>query len=639
MVPEAVRRQSGFKTVRQVDLMLSPEQIGALPRMGAKQKALIEALAEGPARADALAASHGISSSVIRAAEKKNWVRLTTLREPQPAPDFDQPQITPDYALNADQRRAIKHIVPYIDAGEFKAVLLFGVSGSGKTEVFIQSMQRALDRGQEAIMLVPEIALTTQIVNRLSARFRDVAVIHSGLTGSHRSLIWSAIARGEKRVIIGTRSAVFAPCPNLGLIVVDEEQESSFKNLQAPRFHTRDVAIKRAEQERVPIVLGSATPSLETWTNCDRLDHFERIRLPDRVADLPMPRIHLVDMEAERHERGGHHLLSMLMEQKLRTVFDRGEQAVLLLNRRGYATYVQCSVCNYRLRCRNCQTSMVFHKATNTAICHYCHVSEPVTDRCPDRMCDGQLIRKGMGTQRVEEELERKFPDLRMARVDTDTMTHRTQYEAIVRDFESRHIDLIVGTQMIAKGLDFPFVSFVGVIDADTALSLPDFRAAERTFQLVTQVAGRAGRAHEQGQVVVQTVSVKAAAIQAAVDHDFERFAAAELANRKRMGYPPFTRLTRVVFADRRDSRAKQAAVVFVETVRAMAESFEGTVGCIGPNPCTIGRMRNQYRHEVVLRFESAGRMVAFLDWLRAEKRLGGKVNSFVVDVDPVSLL
>ncbi|MGB9626534.1 MAG: replication restart helicase PriA, partial [Phycisphaerae bacterium] len=527
----------------------------------------------------------------------------------------------------------------WMEPPTFRVGLLFGVSGSGKTEVYVRCIRRAIEAGRQAILLVPEIALTAQTTHRLAARFRDVVVLHSGLSDAQRSLIWSEVARGKKKVIIGTRSAVFAPCPNLGLIVVDEEQEPSFKNQQSPRFHTRDVAIKRAQLESVPIVLGSATPSLETWANCSRLPHYELLRLPHRVAGLPLPKVDVVDMQVEHRARKGIHLMSRLMEQLLGETLQRGEQAVLLLNRRGYASFLFCPSCEQRIVCPNCRTNMIFHKTTGMAQCHYCRACFPVPSRCPNETCRHTLVRFGMGTQRVEEELASKFPQARVRRVDSDTMERAAQYEEIITAFERRELDVLVGTQMIAKGLDFPFVSFVGVISADTALSIPDFRAAERTFQLVTQVAGRAGRAGTAGRVVVQTFVTEVHALKHAVDHDYESFAAAELRSRQKLRLPPYGRLVRLVLADGRESRVRAAADAMAAYVRDYARARDMAIDCWGPNVCPLARIRNLYRYEVLLRADSAGVLNTAMQRLRHDPAFLPKVRQFIIDVDPIALL
>ena len=642
LVPEAVRRKSGFVAVRSARLTRSPDDILSGPaRIGPKSKALVETLAqaESPQEVDALLARARTTAGTLRSAVKKSWVEVITERRPKPPPQWNVPRVEPLFELTEAQETAVRRIGERIDAGGFGVTLLYGVSGSGKTEVYIRVMRRALARGGQVIMLVPEIALTTQLVNRLAARFDDVAVIHSGLTGVDRSLTWRAIARGDRRVVIGTRSAVFAPCPEPALIVVDEEQEPSYKNLQAPRFHVRDVAIKRAQTGGIPIVLGSATPSLETWLNCERVEHYERIDLPARVRDLPMPKVEVVDVRSPSSRTGEAPALSDAMKQKVSETLDRGQQAVILINRRGFASVIWCPACHWRLRCPQCNVGMVFHLSKQQAACHYCRARITVPEVCPDPSCKRPVHRSGAGTQRVEQELAAAFPQARIVRADSDTMKRAAHYRDLVDRFGAREIDILLGTQMIGKGLDFPHVAFVGVVGADLAGAAVDFRSSERLFQLLTQVAGRAGREQAGGEVVVQTLMPDAAAVQAAVRHDFGLFAESELEVRQRIGFPPFTRLTRFVFGDPRERALRKAAEAFAaELRRHIAElSLSGT-DILGPQPCALERLRNQYRYDVLLRAPGAGVMQRVLDRLRGSGMPRPKVKTFVVDVDPLSL-
>ena len=606
MVPEAARSKSGFRKVAFVwALEPQADQPQGSVRLTSKQRAVLECAP--PPGSDIpmalLSERSGSSIAVIRGLVRRGLLGAEQRLVPDAAPDFDLPRVEPDFDLNPAQRDAVAKIEPWLSTPGFRVGLLFGVSGSGKTEVYIRAIRKCLDAGRQAIVLVPEIALSSQTAPRLAQRFSDVALLHSGLTGRAKSLTWHEIARGTKRVIIGTRSAVFAPCPNPGLIVVDEEQETSFKNQQAPRYHARDVAIKRAQLQSLPVLLGSATPSLETWVNAGRLEHFELIRLPARVSGLPMPRTHMVDMRVEARRRKGTHLMSTLMEEKLGQALERGEQAVLLLNRRGFATHLYCPTCKQRVACPKCGVGMVYHKPGQRALCHYCGTAISVPTRCPDPTCGGKLARFGMGTQRIEEELQAKFPQARVLRVDSDTMNRPTDYRDVVSRFEQRRLDVLIGTQMIAKGLDFPFVSFVGVISADTALTLPDFRAGERTFQLVTQVSGRAGRSlatgQDGGQVVLQTLAPEMPAIQAAVKQDYEAFAAHELKTRHELRLPPYARLIRLVLEDARHSRLVAEADALAGRIREALGEPDLCVRIGGPTPCPLRRLRNLYRRQI----------------------------------------
>ena len=642
LVPEAVRKKSGFVTVRFARLTgLLDSILSASSRVGPKSKALLEVLdsAGRPLETSTLLKRAHTTASTLRAAVDKGWVEILTEHHPKPPPRWDMPRVEPSFELNQDQEAAVQRIDKKIDQGGFSVTLLYGVSGSGKTEVYIRTMRHALARGGQVIMLVPEIALTTQLVSRLASRFDDIAVLHSGLTGVERSLTWRAIAGGDRRVVIGTRSAVFAPCPEPSLIVVDEEQEPSYKNLQAPRFHVRDVAIKRAQMSGVPIVLGSATPSLETWLNCTRLAHYERLELPARVRALPLPKVEIADMRTRSPRDGDGPVLSKLMEQKVSNTLDRGEQAVILINRRGYARVIWCPACHWRLRCPECNVGMVFHLTKQQAACHYCRARITVPQLCPNLSCKTPLLQSGAGTQRVEQELNAAFPQARIARADSDTMKRSSDYQSLVDRFTAREIDILLGTQMIGKGLDFPHVSFVGMIGADLAGSSADFRASERLFQLITQVAGRAGREQAGGEVVVQTLVPDAIAVRTAVDHDFRRFAADELDIRRRLGFPPFARLTRFIFADPREREVRKVAEAFADQLRRqLADLSVPNADVLGPHPCALERLRGRYRYDVLLRARRARDMQNVLDGLRGVGMLRQKVKGFVVDVDPLSL-
>jgi primosomal protein N' (replication factor Y) len=636
MVPEPIRKQSGFLNVR----IYSPAEEKP-PKLTARRQAILEALAESPQGLDqeTLISRSGASKGILSAMVKAGLILMELRRQPAPAPDFDRPSDEPTFELNPDQQKAIQHIAKMTEKKEFRAALLYGVSGSGKTEVYIRAIRTVLGKGRQAILLVPEIALTTQIVDRLARRFQNVAVIHSGLTGVQRSLTYSAIARGEKNIVIGTRSAVFAPCPKLGLIVIDEAQETSFKNQQSPRFHTREVAVKRAQLEAIPVVLGSATPSLETWYNCERLEHFEKISLHHRIADLPMPEVEFVDMQLEQRQRRGLHLLSRRMEQCLEETLAAKGQSVLLLNRRGYASYLVCSRCRIPIVCPNCKVHMVFHQTTGKAMCHYCRARLIIPKYCSDPSCKGTLIRWGMGTQRVEEEVRTKFPQARLARADSDSMKHVEHYQQVVQGLQEGQLDVLIGTQMIAKGLDFPLVSFVGVVNSDTTMAVPDFRAAERTFHLVTQVAGRAGRAHAGGRVVVQSLTGLSLPLQLAANHDFETFAQHQLDDRQRLGWPPFSRLARIVVSHTSQSRARDQAQALADRVTEHIEEQSLPADILGPQSAPLARLRNQYRFDFLIRSPNAAKLMETIEQLRNQQILIPKAKQITIDVDPISLM
>lgn len=646
MVPAAAKRHAGWRRVRYATIVPEAlEEDAAAPGrppdgLTIKQAAALAALrdAGGDLPVARWREAAGCGEGIVRALAGAGRVRIETRREPVAPVPNPVPRHEPDFVLNADQRAAVEQLTAAIDAGTFSVQVLFGVTGSGKTECYIHAMRRALASGRQAIMLVPEIALTTQTVQRLQSRFESVAVLHSGLTGVERSRTWAAVAAGRIPVVIGTRSAVFAPCPNLGVIICDEEQEAGYKSQAAPRYHTRDVAVKRGHIDAIPVVLGSATPSLGTWQNLRRRTHYHLIRLPKRVRDLAMPTVHLVDMRLEHHERRGVHLLSRAMEQQLDMVLQRREQAVLLLNRRGFASFLHCPRCGTAISCPHCSVRMVFHSTTQLAHCHYCRARLVLPERCQMAGCGGHLVRFGIGVQRVEAELRDKFPSARIRRVDADTMQRTRDYAEVLTAFERQEFDLLVGTQMIAKGLDFPFVSFVGVVSADTALSINDFRAEERTFQLVLQVAGRSGRGEVGGHVVVQTFAAEAAPIRHAVEGDYEGFARRELALRRQAGLPPATRMVRIVLADPRLPKLIRESESLCERLE---EAFvrHGLPATVFPSqPSAIPRMRDRHRYDVLITFADARALLTAVDLFRTEELLRTRCKSTVVDVDPVSL-
>ncbi len=641
MTPQAVRDRRGLVRVRHV--RISPEAVAAAARLSKKQKAVIDFLS---AKSDAveisfLATQTGASQAILRAMIKKALLDVIVSEVPGESGVgyVVVPTIEPTFDLNPDQQNALDATLNAVQEDLFRVLVLFGVSGSGKTEVYIRAIREVVKSGRQAIFLVPEIVLTTQLSNRLAARFPNVAIQHSGLSEAHRAVIWRQIAAGEKTVVVGTRSAVFAPCPRLGLIIVDEEQETSYKNLQAPRFHVRDVAIMRASQLGIPIVLGSATPSLETWHRGQTRPDYRLVKMPCRVMDLPMPRVHVVDMCDEILEQKKPVLLSRPMERLLGETLERGEQALILINRRGFAHRAFCSQCQSRLTCPNCSSSLVVHVTTGQSVCHYCRTRIVTPTVCPQLGCGGKLIHVGTGTQKIEQLMAQRFPKARIQRVDSDTVHRREQYENLIADFEQRRVDVLVGTQMIAKGLDFPHVSFVGMIHTESEGFSADFRAHERLFQLVTQVAGRAGRASAAGEVVIQTLMPELPALTFALTHDYPGFAAHELSMRARTGFPPFRRLARFIVSHTRDEQARQESELLAGRIRpALVAVGANQADLLGPMPAPIPRLRGQYRYDLLLRMATASDLRKVLDQLRADRALRVKSAQLTIDVDPVSL-
>ncbi|MBN2447073.1 MAG: primosomal protein N', partial [Phycisphaerae bacterium] len=610
--------------------------------------------------ADALADA-SVTPATIQSLCKRGLVEIERRQEPRvpPVPVFDitaDPPAVPEDALELTPgqeaaRAAISSLA--LSSDGFRVFLLFGVPGSGKTEVYVRAIRQVVAAGRQAILIVPEIALATQVVERLARRFSRVAILHSQLTPRMRVETQRAIAAGVVDVVIGTRTAVFAPCPRLGLIVVDEEQETSLKNLAAPFFHARDVAIKRGQIQAVPVVLGSATPALETWHNAQHMGHYSLLRLPERVPGARLPEVRLLQTPAARVGRDAP-LLAPTLADELRDTHAAGQQAILLHNRRGYAIYLRCSRCEAVLRCPRCDSHLVLHQRQETAAgeratprgedvgilkCHQCGHTEPVRTRCADGSCGGTLERGGLAIQRLEEMLKKLVPAARLLRLDSDTMKNRESYRTALHRFEAGDADIMLGTQMVAKGLDFPAVRLVGVIDADAALALPDFRSGERVLQLLMQVVGRAGRKEGQSLALVQSQDVTAPAIRAAIAMDYEGFATRELESRRRLGYPPFTRLARVVLLDEHRSRAREAAAELADTLRTMAGRVDPHLMISEPGACVVPRLREMYRYQVLVRGPRTDCIQRLLELARSEKRLRPGVKRMTIDVDAIDLL
>lgn len=534
--------------------------------------------------------------------------------------------------LNPQQRTALAEIKEAILSGEQRAFLLHGVTGSGKTEIYLRAIAATLKRGRQAIFLVPEIALTPQMVAILKERFgSDVAVLHSRLTHRERSLAWRRLSGGKARVAVGARSVVFAPVPNLGLIVIDEEQENSYKQEAAPRYHTRDVAFKRAQLTSSVLVLGSATPSLETYHRAQR-GGLRILSLDERVDGKELPPVTIVDMREELR-REAPRIFSRLLQDRIDAVMARGEQVLLFLNRRGYHAFLVCRSCGEVLRCRSCDVTLTLHRDRPLLRCHYCgfHLSRPPV--CP--VCGAsRWLGQGSGTQKVEEDIARQWPSARVLRLDADVAKNRRVNQEVYECFRKGEADILVGTQMVAKGFNFPHLTLVGVINADVTLNLPDFRARERTFQLLTQVAGRAGRGDRPGEVVVQTFFPQDFSVLTARDHDFQTFFGREMECRRRHGYPPFGYLILILVASPREERAREVA----KEVHGLASRHDQTISVLGPAPAPLARLEGQFRYQVILKGRSFPKLHAIAKQTLAglEKRAQVRIT---VDVNPLFMM
>lgn len=543
--------------------------------------------------------------------------------------------------LTPDQASAVSVLNAAVDEGGFKPFLLHGVTGSGKTEVYLQVLEHARDLGKGGLILVPEIALTPQLVGRVRSRFgAEVAVLHSALKDKDRLRQWQALRRGDVKVAVGVRSAIFAPVKDLAVIVVDEEHEGSFKQEDKLRYQARDLAVVRGKQVGATVVLGSATPSLETLENANR-GRYQKLTLRTRVDDRPMPEVELVDLRTERPREPGRAdeapILSPSLVAAIEQTLSRNQQVILFLNRRGHSTFLVCEVCGEALRCESCDVSLTHHLAINKVMCHYCGYSSGVPVHCPQ--CRGGMLKLGAGTERVEAEVASRFPQARVARLDRDAASSAEKLTELLAAFARREIDILVGTQMVAKGHDFPGVTLVCVVLADTSLALPDFRAAERTFQLLTQVAGRAGRGHDAGRVLVQTYNPEAMPVQRVLGHDFDTFAAEELTWRRAFAYPPFSRMAAIkIEGDSPERTAQVARHLGQVAARALPSSKQG-VRLLGPAPAPIARIKGKTRWQLLLKGPTHGALAGPLSALeRALPDLPSSVK-VVIDVDPGAML
>ena len=578
-----------------------------------------------------------LSESPARSLERKGWVRIELVEQRSSPLRGSGKGRTRPARLSSDQTRALEAIGRRIDAHEPATFLLHGVTGSGKTEVYLQAIERALALGRSAIVLVPEIALTPQTVGWFQSRFGEVCVLHSRMTDAQRFDAWMQLKSGEVRVVVGARSALFAPVRDLGVIVLDEEHEPSFKQESVPRYHAREAARERARRAGAVCLLGSATPALETWDAARRGD-IERLELPSRVGGGRMPTIHVVDMKTERPRRGQPPLFSRLLSQLLVETLEAREQVILFLNRRGFTPLFWCPGCKETLRCVQCSTALTYHRRIARLVCHSCCEEFPPPAACPS--CSRpKLLPYGVGSERVEVAIKELFPSVRVQRMDSDTMRRREDYEGALSRFGQRELDVLVGTQMIAKGLDFPNVTLVGVINADHALHIGDFRGDERTFQLVAQVAGRAGRGELPGRIVVQTLSPDAAAIRLSARGDYEGFAAQECDNRQFLGYPPYGRLARALFESEDDDQAAQvSAACATDLLATFGAAFERGARLRGPVPAPFSQLRGRYRHHVIVAVPRGERVFEeIVDWLAERVRLAP--TRAKLDVDPMAML
>ncbi|HCW2815780.1 TPA: primosomal protein N' [Enterococcus faecalis] len=578
----------------------------------------------------------GFSTAFLNEAAKNGWltfVEKEAYRDPFANQTFEK---TTALSLNAEQQVAVETILQSVQEQQSQTYLLEGITGSGKTEVYLQVIAEVLNQGKTAIMLVPEISLTPQMVQRFKSRFGEhVAVMHSGLSQGEKYDEWRKIERGEAEVVVGARSAIFAPIENIGVIIIDEEHEASYKQEETPRYHARDLAIWRSEYHHCPVVLGSATPSLESRARAQK-NVYQRLRLTQRANQAAtLPTIDVVDMRQEV-ENGNVSSFSMSLQEKLQERLEKNEQSVLLLNRRGYSSFVMCRDCGYVLPCPNCDISLTLHMDSKTMKCHYCGHEERIPYRCPN--CGQDKIRYyGTGTQKVEEELQTLLPDSRILRMDVDTTRRKGAHEKILRTFGEGQADILLGTQMIAKGLDFPNVTLVGVLNADTALNLPDFRSSERTFQLLTQVSGRAGRAEKPGEVIIQSFNPEHYAIQLAKAQDYEDFYTKEMYIRHRGDYPPYYFTVQITASHPEEN---EAAKQMFQIATKLKQGLSPQAILLGPTPNAIMRVNNRYFYQVIIKYKQEPMLQPLLkEILTDTQRATARGLKLSIDAEPMNFI
>ncbi|QDT44325.1 Primosomal protein N' [Gimesia alba] len=645
VVPAGVKNQAGTRMVTVFELaapshLAGDESAALIEKLPAKQRAVFDALklAEKPLTLEALTQAANCGSGPVQSLKKKSLIRSHQKRMQHFENDDDVVHAhikkQDDLQLNPDQCRALDQILAAIRGQRSETFVLHGVTGSGKTEVYIQAIREVVSYGQQAIVLVPEISLTPQAIQRFRSRFDSVAVLHSHLSDSDRHYHWQNIAAGKVQVIVGARSAVFAPAPHLGLIIIDEEHETSFKQETAPRYHAREVARQRSELESVPLILGSATPTLNSWLRViEKKDTL--ISMAKRVNDLPMPNVNIIDVRNDVQIRRNDSIGRVLFTG-MQHALGAGGQVILFLNLRGYSPALWCKGCGNSVKCPHCEISLTWHRDKNLAVCHSCDFSAKPPTHCPG--CGAPGLRfVGTGTQRLEEEVKAKFPGYKCQRMDSDTMRGAGSHARVLNAFASGEVDILLGTQMIAKGLDFPNVTLVGVVDADTMLHQPDLFASERTFQLIAQVAGRTGRGMQGGRVFVQTASPSEPAILKAAEHDFLGFAKYEMGHRKEMLAPPYAHYARVILRGPQEEHVQEFARQLSQILSDAAEEKKLSVQILGPAPAPIIRLKKYFRYHFQLAAVNVEEILQL--WREVDGKLPREKGiEYIIDVDPVNM-
>lgn len=601
-----------------------------------RQHQLLEQLKTTPRETVTFYREKELLSTHLKMAEKNGWLsfeEVESYRDPFENHDF--PKTLP-WQLNTEQQQAVSRILAAEAQGEATTFLLEGITGSGKTEVYLQSIAEILNKGKTAMMLVPEIALTPQMVQRFKSRFgKAVAVLHSGLSQGEKYDEWRKIERGEAQVVVGARSAVFAPLQKIGLIIIDEEHEATYKQEDTPRYHARDLAIWRSQYHHCPVILGSATPSLESRARAQK-KRYELLYLTQRAHEnAQLPSVTIVDLKEEYAQKNTS-TFSRLLQEKISNRLQQKEQIVLLLNRRGYSSFMMCRDCGYVLPCPNCDISLTLHMDVKKMRCHYCGHQENIPKKCPD--CQGEKIRYyGTGTQKVEEELQERFPSARILRMDVDTTRKKGAHEKILKAFEEQEADILLGTQMIAKGLDYPNITLVGVLNADTALNLPDFRSSERTFQLLTQVSGRAGRGAKPGEVIVQTFNPEHHSIVLAQAQDYEAFYQQEMILRHQSGYPPFYFTVKITISHPAEQVVAKKSYQIAEQLK---NGLSPESRILGPTPSGIARIKNRYYYQIILKYKHEVHLHRMLREILETSQSEQRKNLYVsIDYEPLNFI
>lgn len=633
-----VQDQTTTKTQTMFELAMPAESIKQiiqdLPARSQKVAQLLTyLLASGQPQWEqqALLAASQVSASSLKTALKHGYIKsqkVSVYRDPLAHLEVEQSH---SRTLTEAQEEVYEQVAQALEAHQDQTFLLEGVTGSGKTEVYLQLMAKASQMGRGAILLVPEIALTPQMVRQVKSRFQTgVAVLHSGLTNSQKYDEWRRIIRGQATIVVGARSSIFAPIRDLGLVIIDEEHETTYKQSDTPRYHAREVAIWRCHYHQAPLLLGSATPSLESRSRA-QVGRYQHLRLPERVNGRPLPPVTLVDMTKEMAQQTTDELSSVLKD-KIADRLAKGQQIVLLLNRRGYASYMLCRECGQVIQCPRCDISLTYHKHEHRLKCHYCDYQSPVPDRCPN--CHSDYLRTfGLGTQKIEELLNQHFPEARVIRMDMDTTRKKGQHEALLDRFRRHEADILLGTQMIAKGLDFETVTLVGVINADTALNLPDFRAGEKTFQLLTQVAGRTGRGRFEGEVLIQTYNPDHYVMQLAQQHDYESFFYYEMKRRHLGHYPPYFYTTLITISSKYQAKAQAMS----HQVKQALLSSGAAIEILGPSQGAIARINERYYFQLLLKYKDGQVIKESLGAILDQSQLEAKQGIYItIDHEPL---